>query len=60
MEDSDEAGDDCGDHPDENNLLEGLTPEQINQLTQLVYEMMLRELRIEQERHGVFNLARAW
>lgn len=60
MAESGESGADCSDHPQEDNLLEGLTPEQINQLTQLVYEMMLRELQIEQERHGVFNLAQAW
>jgi hypothetical protein len=60
MEDSGESGADCGDHPEEKNLLEGLTPEQVVQLSKIVYEMMLRELRIEQERHGAFSLARAW
>ena len=37
---------------DDDNLIQGLTPAEINVLAQKVYDLFLDELRIEEERYG--------
>jgi hypothetical protein len=43
---------------DSDGYVQGLTPEQIQVLAQKVYDLLLEELRIEQERHGASNFGR--
>ena len=51
---------DCDDEEEDNDLLEGLTPELIQELSQKVFVLILGEMRIEQERHGVLAFGRGW
>jgi hypothetical protein len=54
--DGDSSG--CDDHDPNDDLLEGLTPEQLKELSERVYALLLGEIRIEQERHGVAGYGR--